>query len=163
MALNTSGLESELKSNRGNLSNVPAMASLSKSQALANFWGTGLGPGGASVIGAQAIPLMTPGFTSAYASLPAAEAIAAKQVAGSVNTGAISLILAGGVYGVHIAITSPGPSSLASELESVWKSQLPVEVAAKKEAKAYENFTKSLTAFGSGIPPSVPPQTGPIS
>lgn len=162
MALNTIGLESELKSNRGNLSNVPPMAALKKSQALSNFWGTGLGPGGASVIAPQTIPLMTPRFTSVYTSLPAAEAIAAKQIAAVVNTGAISLILVGGVYGVHIVITSPGPSALALELESILKSQLPLEVVVKKEARAYENFTKSLTAFGTGVPPAVPPQIGSI-
>jgi len=163
MALSKQLLQSGLLRSRSNLSNTPAMAALDQAKTLANYWATGMGPGGAGVVSAAAQGIMQPAFLSTYQSYPAAEAIAARKIAQAVNNGALSLTLAGGVYGSHISIISPGPMALAGKLLAIWKAQLPTASEAKREADAYDTFTKTLTANGSGLPPvPVPPQTGPI-
>ncbi len=163
MALNLPGLEAELLATRQNTNNVPSVAGQKTATAIANFWTTGQGPGGASVIGAPTGPIMAPGIIGAY-STHALAVINAKKVATAIDTAALSLILAGGVYGAHIAVITPGPSGLASGLQRIWESHPAVPaLAAKKEAKEIKNYTSQLVANGTGIPAvPIPPQVGPI-
>lgn len=163
MPLADSLLAAELTVNRANLGNTPASAGQKQAQAVANFWLTGLGPGGAAVLSVASGPIMTPGMIAAY-SVNALAVINAKKVAKAVDTGMKAVILIGGIYGVHIMVQTPGDAGLAAELQQIWDSQQPSPaLVAQKEAKAIKNYTIQCTAFGTGIPPVIPPQQGPIT
>ena len=164
MALNEAGLAAEFTTNRSNLANTPQTAGQKQATALGNFLTTGQGPGGSSVIGAPAGAAMAPGIISAYSTLLAA-VINAKKIATAFDSAVLGVVLSGGVYGSHIAVTTPGPSSLASGLQRIWESQPATpSLAAKKEAKEYKNYMLQCITNGTGIPSvPIPPQTGPIT
>lgn len=164
MALAVSTLQAAFAINRANLFNTPDSAAKSQATDIASYWATGLGPGGAAVVAAPTIPTMEGQFSATFLSLPPVPSIAAQQIAAAVDSAALTLLLVGGVYGSHISLSTPGPSGLASRLELVYLSQFatPDQVACE-EATAYDEYTKQFIASGSGIPPNIPPQTGPIT
>ncbi len=163
MALLKDALAAQLLASRGNLNNNPAQAGQEVATAIGTYWTTGLGPGGAAVPGVLVVPLITPDAVSAFSTFAAAT-INAKKLAKGIDTGAKSLILVGGIYGGHISISTPGADALAQALQSAWEShpETPV-IAARKEANAIHNYTTALNASGTGIPPNIPPQQGPIT
>lgn len=167
MALDVGSLASSIEQTMSPESLSAMSAPLSaqiRAAAISAFWQTGTGPGGSSVIPTVAFPLMLNQFTSTLSAQYPSVDLVAQEIAAAVDIAMLTNILLGGTYGGHIVIVTPGPSGLGSELAGIWQSQFPSpSIVAQKEAQAYLNYTTGCTAFGTGIPPVIPPQIGPIS
>lgn len=127
--------------------------------AITLYWLTGLHPTGGVVIPAAAQPIIFAGLVDAWNPFPPATSIVAGKVADAVHAGLLSVIIAGGLFGVG-GVASADKGLLKTRIMDAYDPHPPTGADhGSKLADAIEAYTKTNEVFGTGVPPaSGPPQ-----
>lgn len=159
MALNKAGLQSDLVKVFSSTYPTHIITAQLVATAIGKYWLGGSHPLNGIVIPAAAIPLLTLGFTKAWAPFQTSSAVCAKATADVVEKAMYTLILAGVPFGIGGVLVAQGAAGV-NLLTAAFQNTPTGSTVAEKFAAGVEAITKTNKIFGTGTPPLVPPPTG---
>lgn len=163
MALNSSGLASELADLFKLQYSSTAIIGTQMAISISNYFETGLAPGNGIVTTAQGISILASEITDAFDLQASSENIPASLIGNAIDIMLSSAIIIGVPYGTG-PISGMAVSALISDFTSIWEAQYSSEdVVGQEMANTINNYTISGICNGSGVPPDFTPQIGPLS
>jgi hypothetical protein len=132
--------------------------------AISDFWSAAMaGFGNAVANGGSVKGALASALEAVYLAQEPDEATVAKQIADAIDEQFLTLMTSGPA--IHLSISAFGKSALASELEGIYKSQLPdPTLVAMQEALAIYNYsTNSLVQGLMPAGPAMVPVAAPLA